>query len=69
MYPLTDKAVRKAKKWRHPTGAPLCLLNAAHARAVLHEPTSEFPGLDIDAIYFKREADAILRSIQELEPA
>lgn len=44
---------RNGAKWKHPTGKMLMLLNAAHAQAMKHEPSREFPGVDIDAIHYK----------------
>jgi hypothetical protein len=38
------------------TGNALQLLNAAHAHAMQYEPTSLFPGLDIDEIHRKARA-------------
>lgn len=43
-------------KRRYPSGAVRELLNAAHAKAMRMEPTAKFPGVDIDAIHYKRGA-------------
>lgn len=40
--------------WKFPVGSMLSLLETAHLHAAMYEPTPEFPGVDMDAIY-KRE--------------
>lgn len=51
---MTRSLTEGTKKWKHPTGQMLGLLEAAHARAMKYEPTSQFPGVDIDRIHFRR---------------
>lgn len=51
---------------RHAPNIDLRLMEAAHAHALKYEATTEFPGVDIDAIHHKLELDAILREMAAL---
>jgi len=57
------------RRWTAPKGAMKTLRDAMHEHAMKYEPTSQFPGVDIDAIHHKRELDEVVREIQSLEAA
>lgn len=78
---MTDRA---KKSWKLQMGQTLALRTASHITALRTEVSPEFPGVDIDAIHYKRGAvrdglrrpetpmqklNRIAASIRALEPA
>jgi hypothetical protein len=53
---ILRRASYARNKWRLPMGQLHALRTHAHEQALLNEPTQQFPGVDIDAIHYKRRA-------------